>query len=551
MSDALPGSVIEALARSEAYRDDPSARDGVEWVQTHLSHVFLTRERVYKLRKPVDLDFVSFRTRAQRNADCLREVVLNRRLAPDVYLGVAPVEWDSAGTWIGRVAEGLATDTAAELEHCVVMRRLPAGRDALSLLGRDALSRPQLTRLALRVAAFHDRHGLGVPAPFDSQAWQRVCTGPAEESLALLRAEPAERVPPELVERVSEAARRVAAECGPRFEQRRQAGRAVDAHGDLHLQHVWFETDGAEPLAIDCLEFNERLRHIDAAAEVAFTAMDLAYRGRRDLAEYFLGVYAAARDDFALYAVVDYFESYRAVVRAKVAALAARDAGIEAVQRARAVESVRHHLELAAGLLEPSDPGALVLVGGIVGSGKSSAARALAERHAAPVVASDRVRRSLPGLPAAESRGADVDAGLYAPQLRERVYAALFERAEPVLASGRPVILDATWSRREHRATAGRLAERLGTRLLFVEMRCGEQETLRRLAQREAAGHDASDAGPAFYTTSAARFEAWSARETGQHRVLRSTAAAWEKQLDPVLAWLGDSPARAASSPAG
>ena len=122
----------------------------------------------------------------------------------------------------------------------------------------------------------------------------------------------------------------------PEFERRRRAGRAVDAHGDLHLDHVWFETDTSPPILIDCIEFNEDLRRIDAASELAFLAMDLGYRGRNDLADGVLSTYATHTDDYGLFAVVDLFSAYRALVRAKVAALAAGQDSIAAEQRARA-----------------------------------------------------------------------------------------------------------------------------------------------------------------------------------------------------------------------
>ena len=536
MSDALGDAVVAELARPEAYRDDPSAGDRIGWVQTHLSHVFLTGERVYKLRKPVDLDFVRFPTRAERNADCLREVALNRRLAPDVYLGVAPIELGPEGARLGRVAEALAVGDAGGVpEHVVVMRRLPEGRDALSLLQQGLLTRAQLDRFTLKLAAFHDRHGLGAPSPFGPEAWREICTGPLAESLALLEVAPRELVPRPLLARLQEASRCFAAERAERFERRRRLGRAVEAHGDLHLQHLWFETDDAEPLVIDCLEFNESLRRIDVAAEVAFTAMDLAYRGRAELGEHFLAVYAEARDDFDLYGVVDYFQAYRAVVRAKVASLAARDAGIDAAQRAAAIGSTGSHLDLAARMLEPRPPGALVLLGGVVGTGKSTAARELARRLEVPVIASDQVRKRLPDLAHARGGSDNVDTGLYSPELRRRVYSEVLLRAQAVIGSGRTVILDATWSTAREREAAGELARRFGARLVFVETRCSADEARRRLRRRQAQGSDASDAGEAFHATSAARFEPWSDAESGCHHVLATDSVDWERGLDPLV----------------
>jgi predicted kinase len=263
--------------------------------------------------------------------------------------------------------------------------------------------------------------------------------------------------------------------------------------------------------------------------------MDLAYRGHAALGEHFLAFYAEARDDFDLYGVVDYFQAYRAVVRAKVASLAARDAGIDASQRAAAIGSTGSHLDLARRMLEPQPPGALVLLGGIVGTGKSTAARGLARRLDVPVVASDQVRKRLPDLAHAGGRSDNVDAGLYSPELRRRVYSEVLLRAQAVIGSGRTVILDATWSTAREREAAGELARRFGTSLVFVETRCSAEEARRRLRRREAQGGDASDAGEAFHATSAARFEPWSDAEPGRHHVLPTDGADWERGLDPLV----------------
>ncbi len=180
MIEPIEPGISEALAQPDAYPRDASARDGVECVQTHLSHVFLSRDRVYKLRKAVDLPFVHFATRAERNADCLREVALNRRLAPDVYLGVAAVE-GAGGRWrIGAAGESLAApDAAGEVpEHCVVMRRLPEGRDALSLLEAGQLGGHHVDAVARRLAAFHAEVGLGAPAPWAPGEWRERVEAP-------------------------------------------------------------------------------------------------------------------------------------------------------------------------------------------------------------------------------------------------------------------------------------------------------------------------------------------------------------------------------------
>ena len=532
-----PGD-LSALAGPGAYPDDPSAAAGVEWVQTHLSQVFLTGERVYKFRKAVDFSFVCFTTRAERNADCLREVALNRRLAPDVYLGVAPLL--RAPVRIGPIAETLERAAAGgpEPEHCVVMRRLPAGRDALSLLARDALSDAQIERAAVLIARFHEQHALGTPAPFTPQQWRQRCVGPVEDNLRLLAQAPPGLLASDVLHELETRTRAFAEAHAERFERRRLAGRAVDGHGDLHLQHLWYERDDAEPIAIDCLEFSEALRRIDAAAEVAFPAMDLRYRGAAARAERFLRSYARESDDFDLYAVVDFFASYRAGVRAKVASIAAMDAGIDPAQRARACESARRHLDLALQMLAPRGIGALVLVGGIVGTGKSSVAAELAEAVGGVVVASDRVRKRQAGLAPTARSGAGLDAGLYDPVRRDRVYDGLLERAAPVLASGRTVLLDATYSRAIERDRARAFADERDVRAFFIETRCAASVALERLARREAAGADASDAGPAFHARSVARFEPPQEWPAAARRVVHTDRTDWRLDLRAIAAEL-------------
>jgi aminoglycoside phosphotransferase family enzyme/predicted kinase len=454
---------------------------------------------------------------------------LNRRLAPDVYLGIAPIELAPEGARVGEVREGLA-DAG---EHCVVMRRLPAGRDALSLLGRGELRPEALDRVAERVAEFHARHALGAPAPFSPESWLARCTQPVEDNFALLADAAGALFAPELFERARDAARGFAARHAEHFEARRRAGRAVDGHGDLHLQHVWFEEEeeADEPTLVDCIEFSEALRRIDSAAEVAFLAMDLLYRGAAGLAARFLRRYARESDDFDLYSVVDYFVSYRAAVRAKVASVAARDPGIDAAQRAGAAESARRHLELAAAALAPARAGGLVLVCGVVGSGKSSAAEALADRVRGVVVSSDRVRKRMAGLAPTERATAAPGAGIYTREWSERVYAGLLERAAPVAASGRLAILDATFAKRAHRGRAREAAGALGVPLRALETRCRPEVARERLAARAVAGTDPSDAGPELYARSVAGYEPIGADEGLDLERIDTSDPGWREAL--------------------
>jgi aminoglycoside phosphotransferase family enzyme/predicted kinase len=536
MIEPLDPEVVSDLCRPQAHPDDASAAAGVEHLQTHLSHLFLTRARVVKLRKAVELGFVDFSRRAERIEDCRREVTLNRRLAPDVYLGVAPLRRVD-GHYVVREADDAwlsDADAPGESRECVVvMRRLEPDRDALSLLEAGKLQGEQLDAVAAVLARFHDAVGLGRPAPWQPADWWQHLFRPFGDTLAALAgALPAGSG--EALAALSRAGRERFEALRPCFEQRRLAGLAVDGHGDVHLQHVWFESEAPEPVLIDCVEFDANLRRSDAANEVAFLAMDLSYRGRRDLAARFLRRYAEARDDFGLFSVVDAFQAYRAAVRAKVAALAASDSGIGSEQRVAARGSAERHLALARESVATPAAGALVLVCGTVGVGKSSAAQALADRTAGVVISSDRTRKHLAGIPPEEHRAAAPDRGLYAPEQVERVYRALLERAGPVLDSGRVAILDATFARAEERARARAWAAQRGAPALLLEVDCDEAVTRQRLERRSRLGRDPSDAGPELVAISRERFEAASEWNAPDRYGLRTDREDWAEALEPI-----------------
>jgi hypothetical protein len=523
--DPIDPDLIPSLSRPSAYPLDGSASEGVELVQTHLSWVFLTRDRVYKLRKDVDLGFVRFLSRAERDADCAREVRLNRRLAPDVYLGIAPLRREAGGIRVGPLLEepDLSSEAEKAVEMCVVMRRLPAGRDALSLLGGRKLRAVQVDRMAELVARFHEAGRLGRSGETPEELISRSIE-PALDNFRALEPFAGTVVRSSTLRTARERARAFLEAHRGRLERRARAGRFVDGHGDLHLAHVWFEREDAEPLVIDCVEFNEGLRRIDAACDVAFLAMDLRYRDRPRLAERFLRGYAREADDFDLYGVIDYFVSYRAAVRAKVAAIGAADERIGRPQRRAAAESARRHLSLASRALAPQRRAALVVMCGIVGTGKTSVAEVAADLGGA-VISSDRVRKRLAGLPPHARVGAE--RGLYTRERTDETYAGLLERAAPVVESGRVAILDATFAEASRRSRAREWAERRGVPAYLVEARCGEKVALARLARRKARGRDPSDAGPELYRQSASRFEPPEEWPRGRRIVVRTDAPSW------------------------
>ena len=348
--------VLASLAQPSAYPKDASAAAGLEQIETPLSHLFLTRERVYKLRKSVDLGSADFATRRKRNTDCVREVRLNRRLAPDVYLGVAPLVQGPESFVLGALVGTSPSVLPDAAEHCVVMRRLPADRDALGLLKAGRLTTRHVAAMAERVASFHQRNRLSPRRLGRDRAILRRVTQPFRECIRALEVAHSSPEVAATLRVIDGLARAFLEARAADICRRARSRRWVDGHGDLRLSHVWFEHDRDVPAVTDCLEFDDELRYMDAASDLAFLAMDLAYRGREKLGEQLLSGYANSTDDFDLFRVIDYFQGYRALVRARVAAFGSTDSALGWDDPRAAGHSVERYLALAERMLRVAIP---------------------------------------------------------------------------------------------------------------------------------------------------------------------------------------------------
>jgi aminoglycoside phosphotransferase family enzyme/predicted kinase len=450
---------------------------GMELRETHISWVFLGERDVFKVKKPVSLGFLDFSTKEKRRLACEAEVHLNRRLAPDIYRGVLPVTLDRQGRHrFG--GEGEPVDWA------VLMKRLPDSHRSDLRLGRGELDGEDVEHIADRIARFHREIGPSeTAAAFGTVEAIRFNV---VENFEQTRSTLGKFLEPAQVRELEEWQLGFLSEHGALFEERRAFGRIRDGHGDLRLEHVYLGDKG-EIEILDCIEFNDRFRYADVCADVVFLAMDLAWHGRVDLAERFLARYAREEGDYDLYRVVDFYESYRAFVRGKIASMRAFDesASLEVRERA-AAEARRYFLLALASEREPLVPPRLIAVGGLIASGKSTLADALGAAIAAPVVDSDRTRKSLAGVGPEDPLPEKPWQGFYSPALTERVYEEMFRRASAVLSSGRPVILDASFRARSHRERARRLALENGVPFTFVECRASEEACRKRLREREA-----------------------------------------------------------------
>jgi aminoglycoside phosphotransferase family enzyme len=491
--------LIDALSRPEAYR---FAVDRVQVRQTHISVVFLAGDRVFKVKKPVDLGYLDYSSLRKRRFYCAEEVRLNRRLARDVYLGVAAIVRSPDGS----VRFAGAGEPGGDLEivdHAVEMRRLPEARMLSRLLDQGEIDATVLDDIADVILRFHraaatgpgvDEHGgpEGVArAVLGNLHYVEPFAAGAEGTLSAA-----------LFQRLRGSVEAFLERNRALLERRVGAGRIRDGHGDLHAGNICLTDDRI--VIYDCIEFDPRLRCGDVVKDLAFLTMDLDARGFRAMGRELAARYARATADGDLERLLPFYKAHFACVRGKVNSIAAADRALEPRRRAEARQQARRYFHLAASYWMPA---ALIVMCGLPGSGKSWVARHLARPLEAAVLASDVIRKRLAGVPAtAHPTGPEAEA-LYSRRSSEQTYATLLEKTRACLGEPRTVVADATFPDARSRAPFVDSARAAGTPFVVVHLDCPEDRIARRLRDRPRAPDEASDADWEIYRRLKPRFE--------------------------------------------
>lgn len=480
MHRSIPGvtpldtSLVEQLLTPAAY-DHPVT--DIKLVETHISWVLLTDKYAYKIKKPLQLDFLDFSDLEKRHYYCKEELRLNRQWASEIYLDVVTINDHGGRARIG--------GDGPVIEYAVKMRRFSDEMRLDFQLERGELSADDMRELGSEIATRHMRAEV-VGRDLRQRVQQTTISQMYDNFSALEGQVDANYLSP-LLEWTETQLKILANVINTRID----SGYARICHGDLHLANLVRLEDGIR--AFDCIEFNEDLRHMDTVCDYAFLVMDLVAKDRADLAAHFINRYLERCGDYPGVVLLDLYFVYRCLVRAKVASIVSQEQVSPDAQRASIAEAERYcHIALQQ-IRKPTP--VLIIMYGLSGTGKSWVSERLMADLPAIRLRSDAERKRMHGLAEDSHSGSDIAGGIYENASSQAVYEYLLQTAITLLNAGHDVILDATFLRSTYREAALLMADSGGFAAVIVDVRAPDTELLERLARREQDSADVSEAG--------------------------------------------------------
>lgn len=474
--------LIYFLKKRESY---PHPVDKVEHIQTHISHVFIAGSFVYKLKKPVDFGFLDYSTLQKRKKYCQREVELNRRLSDDIYIGVVRILKEGNHYFF----EENETGSGVTIEYVVKMRKLQDTYFLNRIVERGELTNKHLDRVADILTTFY----LNQNHSKDLSEWGTIETIKfnTDENFSQTEQFIGHSIPQNAFKAIRYFTNNYFQKNKDLFQRRIEDGRIVDGHGDLHLEHIHISPEKVQ--IYDCIEFNNRFRYGDFAADLAFLAMDLDFNKCMCEERYFVDMMSEKLKDDELSQIIDFYKCYRAYVKGKVKSLQSVEEEVPEENRKLLKEKASLYFKLSLNYaLVGSEPMVIVIMGRIA-TGKSTLAEALSDQLNIDLFSSDRVRKSLAGLPLTQRTPVNKRRSIYSPEMSEKTYGTLISKAKDSVDNGKSVILDATFNKREFREKLQDCFKKKAV-LLFVEVKASDEIILKRLKARNKEENVISDA---------------------------------------------------------
>lgn len=487
---------IESLLNPNIY-DHPVS--GFQVIETHISWVVLTGDFVYKIKKPVNFGFLDFSTLEKRHYYCLEELRLNRRLAPQLYLGLVTINGSKECLELN--------GQGPVLEYAVKMVQFPQTAQLDCLPEGEGLTPALMTQLAKTVAGFHLSVEC-VPADSDLGGADHV-RKTVFENFHHIRKYTKDTAVLRQLDDLEGWSKCQFDQLAPLIDERKSSGFVRECHGDMHLRNIALWRD--EIIIFDCIEFNKSLNFIDVISEIAFLIMDLEARQQGPLAMRFLNTYTQITGDYEGVKLLYFYKVYRALVRAKVDILRTGQEQPGSDEYVETFLDFCHYLDLAKNYTREFSP-CLLVNHGVSGTGKSINARTLADRIPAIHVSSDVERKRLySDTEASNEEG--FEKGIYSPEVTRKIYLRLVTIARSLLTAGYSVIIDATNLRLGQRQLFSELSQELGVHYVLLSYTASVDTLRDRVEKRAQQGGDVSDATVAILEYQLATREPLSAGE--------------------------------------
>lgn len=445
--------IFRAMAKAEFYPHEVST---VEQRETNISRVFLTGQYVYKIKKSVDLDFLDFTTLAKRQHYCQQEVILNKRLSNDIYLGVVPITLKNDRYYLSGPGEAV--------EYAVKMRQLPEELSMLRLVRNGKLQTDSVQQLAYVLAGFYQNAARGETInKIGSSATVWINN---EENFRQTEPFVGDYLDERMFQIIRAATRAFITRRKILFDRRIKQRKIRDCHGDLRLGHIYF-SNGIQ--IIDCLEFNDRFRYADITCDLAFLSMDLDFEGHPQVARQLINFFLDYAKDEEMLILLDFYKCYRAYVRVKVNCFRLRDNDQAADSRAKILRETHRYLNLAYRYAIQFTRPTIWVVCGLPKSGKTATAEMMAKILSLGILQSDFVRKKLFHIALDGTSNLLFEEGLYSKASAALIYGKILMLAQQEIKQGRSIILDADFSLRHYRDEALRLARDMDANIIFME----------------------------------------------------------------------------------
>lgn len=485
---------IESLLTEDAYAHPV---EDLRLLDTHISWVILTGPFAYKIKKPVKLEFLDYSTLERRKHFCEEELRLNRFWAPDLYVDVVPITGSQQGPRIDGTGE--------PIDYAVKMVEFPSSEQLDVQLDQGLVTTADVVSIAEMIAGKHA--SAAVCGRLSEDDALRMIRQPMLENIEHLKSFlPAKELQP-LAHWTLENLEAL----WPVVLERQQEGFVRECHGDLKLSNLVRLRSGI--VAYDCVEFSSDLRNVDVISDVSFLMMDIAARGRDDLAYLLLNRYLERTGDYAGIRLLRLYFVYHALIRAKIAAIHSVEREIP-IDRDSDLAEVSSYTAVARQCVDAPRP-CLIAMHGFSGSGKTWLSGRLLARLPAIRLRSDIERRRRHGLDETGESGAGVATGIYEPQARADIYRELAGISEMLLGTGQNVIADASFLRYEDRQLFRDLAQRCDVDFIIVDVTAEPGELRRRLQHRAEEAGDASEADERVLAHQYEHDEALDAEELG------------------------------------